>query len=51
MTVVIYNKLKVLDNFAFPKDGLDDKGALAVMEKVNARIKEIREEVQGKPRG
>jgi hypothetical protein len=48
VTVVLYNKLKVLSNHAFAAEGLNEDGVQAVLTDVNNRLEQFRLEALGK---
>jgi hypothetical protein len=49
VTVVIYNKLKVLSTLAFAKDELNEAGVQKVLDTLNAQLAALRPEGAGKP--
>ena len=48
VTVLIYNKLKVLSTHAFPKDELDEARVAKVLDALNAHLAALRAEGAGK---
>jgi hypothetical protein len=48
VTVIIYNKLKVLSTLAFPKDELNEAGVQKVLDTLNTQLAAIRAEGAGK---
>jgi hypothetical protein len=48
VTVLLYYKYRVLGSRAYPKDGLNDEAAKALLADMNAQLDAIREQQTGK---